>query len=570
MQLSTLKIRLQKFTRGIRAKLLLLGVMFLLACIVFIAKGKILTSQVSIGSPLYERITAYRFIMEDVSPLKMNLEQMSNAFNALPDAPSDKVEDAIYALDDYRMPVLNIIAQLRDRSKTESPEFVASIDSFEVAWKSYNDAGDKKLVPLLLAGKTDEARAFESQEHGEEFKHLMSKASGIRDIIAKRVDDLENKATATVKRGNIYDLIISAILIGLVLFFILIISSRILSPIHQLNHTMKDLAEGDGNLSIKLTSSDQGELGELAHWFNIFVEKLRTTVTGVANHIGTLTNAAEELAKSSNQVAQNSEHLTIQVNTVRNAASAASENVESISNSAQLMSGSLSSVAESITDLDKSLNHVSVSCNTEAEFVKVATRKAEETLGIVQELGTSVKSIDSVVNIITKIAQQTNLLALNATIEAASAGEAGKGFAVVAKEVKELSRQTAQATTDITQQISAMQQQAEVAVQAIHEISRVVYDVRIVSDGIVSAVDTQNQTVRSISVNISQLNEGALKIAQNVSTSAQVITEIAQGVTRVSISSQQAMEENQQIKQSAQLLDDLASQLRETVQVFKT
>src|ERR1022692_3793657 len=133
----------------------------------------------------------------------------------------------------------------------------------------------------------------------------------------------------------------------------------------------------------------------------------------------------------------------------------------------------------------------------------------------VAKLGESSAEIGQVIKVITSIAQQTNLLALNATIEAARAGEAGKGFAVVANEVKELAKETAKATEDISLKIEAIQTDTKGAVDAIAEISAIINQINDLQNTIASAVEEQSATTNEIGRNIAEASKGSTEIAQN-------------------------------------------------------
>ncbi|MEO8201873.1 MAG: methyl-accepting chemotaxis protein, partial [Gemmatimonadota bacterium] len=170
-------------------------------------------------------------------------------------------------------------------------------------------------------------------------------------------------------------------------------------------------------------------------------------------------------------------------------------------------------------------------------------------------LGISSAEIGAVIKVITSIAQQTNLLALNATIEAARAGDAGRGFAVVANEVKELAKQTAQATDDISQKIEAIQGDTRAAVSAIAEISGIITQINDIQTIIASSVEEQTATTNEIGRNVAEAARGSAEIAQTITG----VAEASQGTTEGAAQSQQAAEE----------LAGMATELQQLVRRFR-
>jgi methyl-accepting chemotaxis protein len=166
----------------------------------------------------------------------------------------------------------------------------------------------------------------------------------------------------------------------------------------------------------------------------------------------------------------------------------------------------------------------------------------------VGKLGDSSAEIGQVIKVITSIAQQTNLLALNATIEAARAGEAGKGFAVVANEVKELAKETAKATEDISRKIEAIQADTRAAVDAIGTISSVINEINNISSTIATAVEEQNTTTNEMSRNVGEAAQGSGEITKNIAGVAEASQNTARGARDTQNAVQQLVEMSTQLR----------------------
>lgn len=242
---------------------------------------------------------------------------------------------------------------------------------------------------------------------------------------------------------------------------------------------------------------------------------LKTTVKTVTDNAQALSSASEELTAVSQQMSSNSEETAAQANVVAAASEQVSKNVATVASSAEEMSASVREIAKNANDAAK----------VATEAVKVA----DDTNRTVAKLGESSVEIGKVIKVITSIAQQTNLLALNATIEAARAGEAGKGFAVVANEVKELAKQTATATEDISQKIEAIQNDTKGAVVAIDRIGKIINQINDIQNTIASAVEEQTATTNEIARNAAEAAKGSNEISKNITSVSQAAKNTTEG-----------------------------------------
>jgi methyl-accepting chemotaxis protein len=264
---------------------------------------------------------------------------------------------------------------------------------------------------------------------------------------------------------------------------------------------------------------------------------LQEGVQAIGQTAESLASASEELTATSQQMSANAEETSAQANVVSAGTEQVNKNLQTVATGSEEMSASIKEIAKN--------------AHESAKVATGAVRVAEETNLIVNKLGTSSIEIGQVIKVITSIAQQTNLLALNATIEAARAGEAGKGFAVVANEVKELAKQTAKATEDISRKIEAIQGDTKSAVAAIGQISEVIKQVNDISNTIATAVEEQNATTNEMARNVSEAARGASEIAKNISG----VAEAAQSTTHGAAESAKA----------AQALSKMSADLRELV-----
>jgi methyl-accepting chemotaxis protein len=187
----------------------------------------------------------------------------------------------------------------------------------------------------------------------------------------------------------------------------------------------------------------------------------------------------------------------------------------------------------------------------------------------VEGLGQAAQEISKVTSTITEISEQTNLLALNATIEAARAGEAGKGFAVVANEIKELAKQTAEATDEIRNRIQGIQDSISGTITDIEQVPKVINDVDEIVSTIATAVEEQSTTTREIATNVAQASQGIQEVTENVTQSSNVTGEIAGEVSEVNRATGEMANSSSQINMSANELSKVADQLKSMVGQFK-
>ena len=327
------------------------------------------------------------------------------------------------------------------------------------------------------------------------------------------------------------------------------------------------IAEGDFTETLTLDSG--AEVGVLTGSLNQMVENLRSMIGRIVGGVETLTTASTELSAISRRMSANAGRTSEQAYSVAAAAEEMSVNMTSVAAAAEQASSNIGMIATATEEMTSTIHDIARNAEKARSITGNAVNSAEKASGTVNDLGTAAREIGKVTETIADISDQTNLLALNATIEAARAGEAGRGFAVVANEIKELSKQTAEATDEIKARIEGIQVAASGTVAQIQMITAVIHDIHAIVESIASAVEEQSITTNDISGNVSQAALGMQDMTQNVSQSSLVAQDIAKDISGQNEAGQEISANSAQVNVSAEELKSLAEDLRRMVEVFK-
>lgn len=337
-------------------------------------------------------------------------------------------------------------------------EPLISSDDERKAYQGFRDSWDqyipvnKQIRELAKQNKNAEAISLQQSQGSQFFEASAKYLEEDVDFNDKGAAEAAKKAAAaySTSRYWVIGILISAVALGFVIAFglargIAASAAGMLAMIQEVaanNLTVADM---------KITSED--EIGLAGKALNGMKNSLHGMIQSISGSAMQVASASEQLNATSQQITANSAETSAQSEVVSKAAQAVSQNLQTVATGAEEMGASIKEIAKNATEA--------------AKVATSAVKVAETTTATVAKLGDSSTEIGQVIKVITSIAQQTNLLALNATIEAARAGEAGKGFAVVANEVKELAKETAKATEDISRKIEAIQTDTKAAVDAI-------------------------------------------------------------------------------------------------------
>lgn len=277
-------------------------------------------------------------------------------------------------------------------------------------------------------------------------------------------------------------------------------SANIAEQIKSIKEVTLKVAQG--NLAQHIQADNAGEFQQLTDNANQMIDSLRSSIRQMADVATAVASSSEELTAVSKEMTENARQT--------------SEQATSASASAEQVNQNTLTVVTAVEEMDASIREIAKTVVEGAKVANEAVKTADRTNATIDKLGQSSIEIGKVIKVITSIAQQTNLLALNATIEAARAGDAGRGFAVVANEVKELAKQTANATEDISQRIEAIQTDTKSAMAAITQITDIISQINDLQSSIASAVEEQTATTNEIARNIAEAAQGTSDIAKSI------------------------------------------------------
>jgi len=445
------------------------------------------------------------------------------------------------------------------------------VPAWEAWWKAHEDY--IALVNQYEAAKKEESYDAMVKQSLEVNDRAFAKAE---TLLNKLVEINHQVAGATSKSAEIQantqkSLSLPAMIISVILALGLgvMISRSITRPIRHAADMLKDISEGEGDLTKRLTVASHDEIGDMATYFNQFVEKLQGIIGRIAVNAVTVASSATELSAVSSQTTNAVRTMSEKTATVAAAAEEASANTNSVAASMEQAATNLASVASATEEMSATVGEIASNSEKARAISEHATAQAQTISGLMQQLGQAAQEIGKVTEAITDISSQTNLLALNATIEAARAGTAGKGFAVVANEIKELARQTATATEDIKAKIAGVQTSAGSAITDIEKISGVIKEVGSIVSSIAASIEEQAAVTKDVAGNIAQASAGVKDANERIAQTATVSKDIARDMTGVNTAVGDIRQGGEQVQASTVELSKLAEQLKATAGQFK-
>jgi methyl-accepting chemotaxis protein len=406
--------------------------------------------------------------------------------------------------------------------------------------------GQEDFVSKILSGETGVyAYSFKGEE----------KISGYAPVerndwyVGATQDASEFLATAHSIRN--FTIVIGFCSIALTVVLVLFMARAITKPLNSAVAGLKDIAEGEGDLTMRLGVSSRDEIGELASWFNIFLEKLQAIIGQIKENAIHVETSSTELSAIAVQLSSGADNTATRANTVATATEEMSTSVVTIAAAMEQSTTNTAMVASAAEEMNATITEISKNAEQARIITVEAVERSRSASDRMSELGRAALAIGRVTETITDISEQTNLLALNATIEAA------------------LAMQTAEATLDIRTQIEGVQNSTSISNSEIQEISNVINNVNEIVATIAAAVGEQSSATNEIADNIGQVSQGVQEVNQNVAQSSQVVDGISHDITQVDSQAGEISSASGQVKLSAEGLSSMALELSRLVGRFK-
>jgi len=442
-----------------------------------------------------------------------------------------------------------------DRIANISPEFRSDISRISDGFDDYFEVAFG-VSQSMVNGTADFSRLGElSAQMNGSFDSVIASMTRFKD---QQQADFEN-AFATIDSANtslISTGVVMTIVVSLLLFATAIpIVRGIKSSIDDVVRSLKDIAQENGDLTVRINTQSEDEIGELVYWFNQFMDKLQGVVKDVVEASLPLSNLAQNLRGLTEETQR-----TIDVQ---------QRSAQDAKHAVDTMSGSVEGVAHSAAQAASDANEATEAAGEGRQIVQQTVSSIQqladnvrETADVIGRLESDSNKVGSVLDVIKGIAEQTNLLALNAAIEAARAGEQGRGFAVVADEVRTLASRTQQSTEEIQSTIEQLQSAAHSAVEVMSRGT----------EQATTSVDTANKagsSLETITSTIGRINNMNEQIAHNTEDQRMVAVDIVKHVDEIHERTEKTAQSSGQLGTMCNELADLAQHLESIAKQFR-
>jgi methyl-accepting chemotaxis protein len=508
-------------------------------------------------------------------------EQVKLYHDAIMMGEISHLKSAYSCAEDVLASLENIIS-----SKCISPENQELIRDILSTYKLFIKDADNVYSQLCInSASTSSETEKKAAELSEQTKLLKQKIQSLSHVLT---DDLKNEFSDIIKRTQ-SNRMVSCFVFFIVVFTAIglthyIISRSISQPLQHTIAMLKDIAEGEGNLTARITIENKDEIGEFSTWFNSFIRNLQEMIKKIAQNAALLKTSSGDLSINSQNMIDNMDLLTSNSSAVSSATEELSTNINSMAISSEEMSLNINSVSVAAEDIAKNMNIVtssidemSISLNSIGNDIQDGQEISTQAMELSNEatqnmnmLGAAAREIGQVTGVIKRISVQTNLLALNASIEASTAGEAGMGFSVVAEKIKQFASQSTRSAEDIAQKITDVQQKTQKAIAVIENVANIVEKINRSYDNISQTIEKQINISGDLAIKINDINKGTNTIASSISQSASGVNEMSRNSGNAAATTNKFSDIVNDVQEASKNSDQCAKEVQTTASELDT
>lgn len=477
--------------------------------------------------------------------------------------------------------VISLFERIRQNSSMD-PADHSRLVQVEEKYLAFHKTSEKVLA-LIKSGNKRDAEALHFSEERTVRKELDSVVAEFLEKIEQEIAedqigrDAANSRDTGINLAIFVGSILAAAAIGLLL------ARSITGPLGMINHQLKEIAEGNGDLSQDITVRSKDEVAEVAASYNRMVGKLRTILTLARETAIQVAASSEQLTASTEQTTRATEHIVVSTQTIAASSELEQQHVEETVQAMQEMSGGIGRVAAGNDSVSRLARTAQTASSEGSDAVRAVLEEMNEIDAAVDQTAAAIHSladrsqhINGITAVISDLAGRTNILSLNASIEAARAGEQGRGFAVVAQEIRKLAEQSSQSARQISELIESVAHLTEQAAAAMRagtekvktglakakQVDRVF--------GVIEAqvADVTQHAVHSASTT-AELAETGRRIVAMVEGIAEASNEVASACQSNSAATEEQLATMEEISASSQALSRMAEELHDVLSRFK-